>query len=195
MKSTEILLKLKGIFEPFIKVQNEDLLSLTQAGEILTFEKNTILKKHNCKEEFLRFILDGIGCYLVNHKNTPTCIYFEFENGFFVDYTSFAFEKPSDLILKTMTKATMFVISKKAYSEICQSNINIFKIEHIGLELLHQDTFKKYIELLTLDATERYKILIKTRQDIMQHIDHKYIASYLGITPQSLSRLRKNLKL
>lgn len=88
----------------------------------------------------------------------------------------------------------MFVISKKAYFEVCQKHPDIYKIQHIGLELLYQYTFKKYLELLTLNATERYKILIKTRKDIMQHIDHKYIASFLGITPQSLSRLRKNLE-
>lgn len=53
------------------------------------------------------------------------------------------------------------------------------------------DKQQQQIELLTKTAEERYKILQKKFPQIEQRIAQKYIASYLGITPQSLSRIRK----
>jgi CRP-like cAMP-binding protein len=52
---------------------------------------------------------------------------------------------------------------------------------------------QQQIELLTKTAEERYKILLKRFPEIHQRIAQKHIASYLGITPQSLSRIRSTL--
>lgn len=186
---------LKKIFEPYDNVQIEDILILFNAGEILEFDKNKVVKKQNQKENYLRFILSGVGGYFYQINNKEKCIYFIFKKDFFFDYNSVAFNIETKLILKTMTKTEMLVISKQKYYELCQQRPEIVKLQHIGLELLYKDAQEKYLELLTLNASERYKLLIKNRKDIMQNIDHKYIASFLGITPQSLSRLRKNIKL
>jgi hypothetical protein len=62
-----------------------------------------------------------------------------------------------------------------------------------GEESTNVEKQTQQIEIMTKSAEERYLNLMKTRPEILQRIHQKHIASYLGITTQSLSRIRKNL--
>jgi len=191
---SEKIENLKHVFEPYIKVENKDILEFFNAGDLVTYEKNFIIKKENQKDEHLRILLDGIGgLFLVDNSGELKCVHFVFEDDLLTDYNSLTFDKPTKLIIKTLTKTTAFVISKDGLKKFLQYNTNALKVLHLGLEMIFEETFNRYLELLTLDATERYKLLINTRQDIIQQVDNKHIASYLGITPQSLSRLKRNI--
>ena len=64
-------------------------------------------------------------------------------------------------------------------------------IIQISAETSFIDKQQQQIELLTKTAEERYKILLNKFPNIYNRVAQKYIASYLGITPQSLSRIRK----
>lgn len=61
------------------------------------------------------------------------------------------------------------------------------------IELAYKDRELKDIELNTQDAVQNYKKLLETNKKLVQQIPLKYIASYLGIAPQSLSRIRKQI--
>lgn len=70
------------------------------------------------------------------------------------------------------------------------------QFERIGRILVEQAFIglrKKTDNLMLLDAKERYLSLLKHRPKVIRRIPQHYIASYLGIKPQSLSRIRKNL--
>ena len=64
----------------------------------------------------------------------------------------------------------------------------------IGSQNDFKEKQKQHMEFLTKTAEERYLDLLKNRPELLQRIHQKHIASYLGITTQSLSRIRKKIK-
>ncbi len=81
-----------------------------------------------------------------------------------------------------------------------KANIDILQKTQIGSMLFlegekntNQDKQKMQIESMTLTAEERYGRLLEERPELLQRVAQKHIASYLGIIPQSLSRIRKNI--
>ncbi|NSW46585.1 MAG: Crp/Fnr family transcriptional regulator [Bacteroidales bacterium] len=186
------------IIKAILKLSNiniNEILPFLYGGEIVEYKKNIILKKQNQAESHIRIIISGVGGYFNEINNIEKCIYFDFENDWFFDYISFFHNTETDIFLKTMTPTRMFILSKKKFLELSNQHPSIIKLQLAGIELLYKETQDTYFDLLSLNAAERYIKLIKTRKDILQNVDHKYIASFLGITPQSLSRLRKNIKL
>jgi hypothetical protein len=78
--------------------------------------------------------------------------------------------------------------------------MTLFHIENfreVGRTKLIQDFFKlksHSLSLITTEAKDRYLNLMKNQPEIIQNIPSKYIATYLGITDTSLSRIRKEIK-
>ncbi|MGL5888238.1 MAG: Crp/Fnr family transcriptional regulator, partial [Bacteroidia bacterium] len=67
------------------------------------------------------------------------------------------------------------------------------QIGRIAAESLYIHKQNQQIELLTLTAEERYKQLLQKQPEIIKRTPSKHIASYLGVTPESLSRIRKTI--
>ena len=67
------------------------------------------------------------------------------------------------------------------------------RIGRLMAEMLYIRRTKREIALLTKSATERYKLLLKQHPNLVQEISVKHLASYLGIQPESLSRIRKKI--
>ena len=117
---------------------------------------------------------------------------FNFREQLFADDLSLLTGKPSPIEIVSLEKSTVLRISK--------TNIESLKKTPIGSMLFlageENSTIEKQsqqIELMTKSAEERYLDLIKNRPEVLQRIHQKHIASYLGITTQSLSRIRKNI--
>ncbi len=118
---------------------------------------------------------------------------FFFEESWYSDYESFLFEKPTNQTIEALEKTNVAILTKHALGKLyCE----IPKFERFG-RLMAENAFmglRKYTESLThVSAEERYKQLIQNRPKVIQRVPQQYIASYLGIRPQSLSRIRKNL--
>lgn len=184
---------IRNIFSAYTSLPDEIISELLQIGEYIEFPKNSVLKKNNIKETNIRLILKGCGGFFIYNNGDEKLVYFIFENDFLFDYQSLLFDTKTDFILKTFEDTQMFVISKNKFIEFTENSFYGEKIRRIGAELLYCDTQTYYLDLLTLNATERYLQLLSKFKGINQRIDNKHIASFLGITPQSLSRLRKSL--
>lgn len=185
--------KLNLIFGNLIQLPENYFVEHLNLGELKEYKKNHILKNQFETETTIRFLITGSCGYFINNNDTEKCIYFIFENDIVVDYISFVYELKTELLLKTLENTEILEISKYDYFNFINNNTLGEKIHRIGLELLYFDTQQQYFDILTLTATERYLKLLSKQKNIAQKIDHKHIASFLGITPQSLSRLRKKL--
>jgi len=185
--------KIKAIFAPFVEISDEIIVSLLEMGKFETAEKNQISKDYNKTETQIRFVIGGCIGFFIQNKNIDKCFYFTFENDFATDYQSLIGTEKYKTKLVALAKTELFVIDKTDYFQFCNEYPVGEKLMHITVELLYNDTQNQYFDLLTMNATERYLKLLQKDKSITQKIDHKHIASFLGITPQSLSRLRKTL--
>lgn len=141
------------------------------------------------------FITEGIMriCYY-NHKGDEITKYFIDENNFLADINSYNQEIPSTEYVQAVTDCTYLSLSKTAMKELSMTIIEwdtiVSKITAKGLA----DKVNKISPMMAEDATERYLSFLEKFPAIANRIPLSYVASYLGITQSSLSRIRKNIR-
>jgi CRP-like cAMP-binding protein len=105
---------------------------------------------------------------------------------------SFLQQTPSPIEVITFEESELLRISKAKYHALTQSGIGA-EISRACSEALFMHKQQQQIDILTKTAKERYHDLQTRQAHLLQKIPQKYVASYLGITPQSLSRIRSEL--
>lgn len=181
--------QLKRVFDPFMKLDLKVWTNFKNLGEIRSFKKETVLKAANTTEKFMNFIIKGSGGNLIWKKNNFVCIDLAFENDFLNDYMSFTRQVVTPIEVVLFEHSTILQIPHKEFQKtFIQGNYGE-KFTRLAAETAFIDKQHQQIDLLTKTAKQRYLELLSTKQGI-DRIPLKYLASYLGITPQSLSRIR-----
>jgi len=185
--------KIKQTFDPYFVVPIDAWESFVELGEIIEIPKSKIVKENNTAERYLHFILEGCGGILLWNKNNFVCIDLSFEGDFFSDYMSFLSKTPTSIEVITFETCKLFRISRIRFEEIGDIPVYGEKIRRVAAEGLFVHKQNQQIKMLTQTAKKRYLELQATQPNILQRVPQKYIASYLGITPQSLSRIKTEI--
>ncbi len=118
---------------------------------------------------------------------------FSFKDQFISAYDSFLTQKPSAYQLQALMETHILSITyddlQAVYTKTQIGNL----IGRLTAERLFPSKSKREQDLLNLTAEERYLKLFKERPELLQVIPLKYISSYIGVTAQALSRIRKRL--
>ncbi|QHS63571.1 Crp/Fnr family transcriptional regulator [Chitinophaga agri] len=185
--------RIKEIFDPFYKA---DVSLWTAFAEYLhprTFKKNDIIKEYHKTEKYLNILISGSVAHFVHANEKDTCINLYYEEQIFSDYLSFLTQVPNVIKTQALEDTIVWSISHQDLNNLyARSATGIF----IGKSLSDAMFIRKQseqISLLTLSPTERYLKLISERPEIFQRTSLKIICSYLGITAESLSRIRKKI--
>ena len=181
--------QLKKFFDPFVCLNIQVWENFEKLGTKKNFSKETVLKAANTTERYLNIILKGSGGNLIWNKNNFVCIDIAFENEFLFDYMSFTLQEPTPIEVRLFEDATIFRISHQNFQQTLISGNFGEKITRIVAEASFIDKQQQQIDLLTKTAKERYLKQLQIRKGI-EKVPLKYLASYLGVTPQSLSRIR-----
>lgn len=184
--------KIKQAFDPYFKVPVEEWKPFVDLGEVIFYKKAQIIKSNGLTEKYFYFILSGSGGILLWNKNNFICVDICFANDFFGDYMSFLTEQPSPLEVVLFEKSELFRISKFNFNTLINTDIGN-KICRFASEGLFIHKQQQQIDILSKTAKERYEEMLKKEPKMIMQTPQKYIASYLGITPQSLSRIRKKM--
>ena len=187
MKTAETI---KQAFDPYFNVPLEAWKSFTDLGEIITTTKDQILKNTGTTEKYLSFILKGSGGILLCNNNNFVCIDLCYEGDFFGDYMSFLGQRQTPLEVITFEPSVIFRISRPNFEKLSFNTDFGDKICRFAAEGLFIHKQEQQINLLTKTSSERHSELVAKQPNIILRTPQKYIASYLGITPQSLSRIR-----
>lgn len=147
------------------------------------------MKAANTIEKYINIILKGSGGNLIWNKNNFVCIDIAFENEFLLDYMSFTLQKTTPIEVRLFEDATVFRISHQNFQQTLFPGNYGEKITRLVAEASFIDKQQQQIDLPTKTAKERYLEQIQIKKG-MEKVPLKYLASYLGITPQSLSRIR-----
>jgi CRP-like cAMP-binding protein len=157
--------------------------------------KKTIFLKINEIENHISFIESGVVRLFLPKENPEkeTTFGFSFKNQFVSAYDSFLTQKPSLYQLQALTEISILSISYKDLQEVYQTSQIGNLIGRLTAERLFLIKSKREQNLLNLTAEERYLNLFKERPELIKVIPLKYISSYIGVTAQALSRIRKRL--
>ncbi|WP_428231441.1 Crp/Fnr family transcriptional regulator [Flavobacterium sp.] len=173
--------------------QQIDLI-LTKGTE-LELKKDEYFSEAGKVAQQVGFILDGIirVCYY-NNKGEEITKYFIEENNLVVDLESFDNEICSNAYVQAITDCKLLVFSRKDWQELLDTIIPWEAIVHKIISKALRQKVERRSPLVSEDATTRYLMFLKIYPNVINRIPLSYIASYLGVTQSSLSRIRKNIR-
>lgn len=183
--------KLKQTLAPYFDSPPELIIDLIKSGEFINTNKEQVLKQRNTTAKYLYFLLHGSGGVLIMKNERFACIDLSYEGEFLGDYMSFFSQQKTSFEVITFEQSKIFRISKDNFDKLISNTPIGENIYRSVIQLLFYRRQNQQIELVTKTATERYLEIQKMQPYVIQRTPQKYIASYLGITPQSLSRIRK----
>ena len=193
ISSEEINLYAKMMHEKFSEEFNSPIeawFQYVECCDFVTFKKDEIVKEQDRKERYCYFILNGcIGVFLWNGSNF-VCLDFFFDFEFCADYMSFLINEATPLQLVALETTKVLRMTEVDYCCLTKKTVGSI-IRLITAEVSFVEKQRQQIDLLTKSADERYKILLNRFPNIDNRVAQKHIASYLGITPQSFSRIKR----
>lgn len=142
------------------------------------------------------FVVSGSVRYYHIINGEEITNYFSFEEEFVSSYKSFLTKKPTITYIQALEETRLINISYDSLQQMLSNPILAYKMERFGRLIAehylccYEDRMASFI---TQSPEERYLQLLQTGRDILQRMPQHYIAHYLGITPVSLSRIRKRI--
>ncbi len=184
---------LKSTFDTYFNAPIEAWEQYAETCEVVTFRKDEIIKAQNASERYFYFIIKGSAGIFLWKETHFVCLDFAFDRQFCADYMSLLTQQATPLQVVALENSEMLRMTLQNFQILTQKTVGSV-IRLISAEMSFIDKQQQQIELLTKSAKERHEILSKKFPDIQNRIAQNHIASYLGITPQSLSRIRRQGK-
>lgn len=203
--------KIKQFFDPYIQIPFEAWCGFSKYLVPFEFKKNEIIKQADKNENYLHLIISGSAGLFVYKDGHDICIDLCYEGQFTRDYFSLLVQqskvppfndkseisqllkKPSPIYVMALEPLETLAISKENLFALYEQSEIGGKIARMVGEVLFMQKQQQQIELLTQTAEQRYKVLLEFQPNILLRTASKHIASYLGITPESFSRIRKKI--
>lgn len=137
--------------------------------------------------------MSGSVAHFVPNRYKDICINIYYENDIFSDYLSFLTQESSAIKTESIEDSLVWSISFESLQNLYKKANESILIGKAISDFMFIKKQSEQINLLTHTPTERYLKLLKEKPLIFQRAPLKIIASYLGITPESLSRIRKTI--
>jgi len=183
--------KLSQIFNSKVKLKEEELSSLLDKwNRPVELKRNDFLIKKDQTESSLFFVLNGSMRIYFPHQDDEICVGFAHDNNLICSYPSFILNKPSEYYIQALAKTEMMAINRSDFYSLFDAYRSIERAWRMLEEEALIGKIEREVEMLTFTPEERYHRLIKRSPHIFQIIPRKYIASYLRMTPETLSRIR-----
>ena len=159
-----------------------------------TIRKHQFLLNEGDICKFIGFV--NTGClreYTIDNKGVEHIIQFAISDWWVSDLNSFLSGLPATYNIDALSESEVLLLEKSSRDELLDACPKMERFFRILLESNYVATHQRVSDSLSESAEERYLKFIKTYPKLFEQIPQNQIASYLGITPQSLSRIRKEL--
>lgn len=184
----------KEAFNRFKFLKLQDFVSLFKICSFKSFKKGEIIAKEGVYCEHAYLVLKGIvRTYVLTSEGEERTVKFAKEKDFTSCGQSFLNGQPSTEYLEALEDCKAIAINTKKLNELALENIRILRLSHEGIKEAFNETIKRVEFFTILTPEERYKSLMDENPDLIQRVPQKYLASYLGVTTVSLSRIRTRL--
>lgn len=162
----------------------------------VSFNKGDFILSFGEIEQYLHYIEKGIVRYFYYDvkKDKEITVDFAFSEQFCLSYASFVKQTSSIIQMQALTDIKAYKIGRSQLEKLMNS-IEFVQIKANILEKLFLEKCERELRFLTQTPEENYLFLLQKEPVLMQNVPLKYIASYIGITPQALSRIRKRIVL
>lgn len=191
----------RNIHPHFLKILSDNVgLRQEEIRSFLEYWDSRVLKKKDfllnpgdiCRET----AYVNRGCfrrYLISESNKESILNFATEDWWVGDLESFFLEKPTLYTIQALEESEVLTLSRRNYLRVVEIFPKYKSFHEEKIRRTFFATLKRATAAKIESPEEKYLKLAKEQPDLFQRIPLHYIASYLGIEPESLSRLRKRL--
>jgi CRP-like cAMP-binding protein len=183
--------QLENYLGQMLNATTDDLAKMIDSFKVRQILKNEILLNDAEICRHVYFINSGsIRAFFIDDEGNEATRYIAFENNFITTLNSFITQTTSSEFLQATETGEVLAISYQDFRELL-SKVPIWKDLYIKqLEIAYTTNAWRLESFIKMDAKQRYDYLFKTNPKVIQRLSNKIVANYLGITQESLSRLK-----
>ncbi len=188
----------KLIYEKFTKTYpflgSDAIEKIAQLGKIVSIAKKDHFIKVGITDKRLAFVTEGLFRGYVNNEGEETTLWFSTELDILASYSGILLNEGSKITYQALEDSTLFVINYGDLKSLAKTDHSIAFIIIEMLEQILGEAYQRNERFILMDAETRYLDLIERKPGIISSVPQKLLASYIGVTPVSLSRLRARLQ-
>lgn len=180
-----------AFFERYVSLTLTEKHYLRKNIPIKAFEKNEMILLEGSISRSFYFILKGAVRLFYTVDGAERTAFFYLENTFVSSYESFTKQMPAKHNLQAIEDTITAEISQEVAMEVAQLDPKFEFLARVIMEeelVVYQDIISSFI---TMNAEERYLKILKEQGELLQRIPQHQLATYLGVSPETLSRIRK----
>lgn len=165
-----------------------------QYFEPVLYPKNRVIEEEGKVPQYLYFVVSGfVRLFHYNDKGDEVTTHINCPPGFITSYSNFTNQTRSDENLECITECELLRITKTDLDLLTQKSPAFKDFSFLVFQKSLSYNEKRAKELATLTAEKRYLKLMTEHPELLHNVPMQYIASFLGMNPKSLSRIRKQI--
>lgn len=185
---------LRKHIERRIKLTADEFRACSQFFTPKKLKKHQFLLQEGEICRHIAFVNSGcLRAYTVDHKGEEHIIQFAIVDWWISDLSSYLTATPATYTIDAVHNSEILLLERSARDQLLESVPNMERFFRLLQESNYVATHRRINATLSASAEERYLAFLKTYPALVEQVPQSQIASYLGITPQSLSRIRKEL--
>lgn len=178
----------------FMTVPPQDLAFFFSFFRERKYKKNELLLREGDIAQEVYFIRKGaLRQFFVNEDGLEKTCYFCFEAEFFTDLESFSHRSRATSNIIALEPTECLAITCSDLAEAMEQSTAIATVCRAIIEKVSTDNIKRIRSLISLSPESQLKELIQHKPQLLERVPQRYIAQYLGVAPESLSRIRKRM--
>ncbi|NMM48516.1 Crp/Fnr family transcriptional regulator [Marinigracilibium pacificum] len=182
---------LKKVFSSYFPLSEYELGKIEPYFKPVSFSKGEFLSKENSAVNQMLIVDEGC-LRIYNFKDGKDITQWITCSGELItDLAGFMFDLPGRWNIEFLTDCSGYLITKSQYKKLTNEIDNWSVIENKFIAKCFITLEDRVYSFLSMSAEERYEHFFKYRREIFNHVSQQYIASLLGMTPETFSRIRK----
>jgi len=180
-------------FRP-LEITNERHGDFLGFWEEVRYSKGSFITEAGRVERYFYIVLEGVqAIYILTPSGDKKVIGFSFDGSFSGIYDSFLQNTGSHYFLEALTDSRMLRMNKEQYDSLFEKYPEFNEWGRIVHQQLLIGRVQREVELITMDAKQRFDVFMERCPEKLLTVPQKYLASYLNMTPETFSRMRRRI--
>jgi CRP-like cAMP-binding protein len=164
-------------------------------GEAVEYRKGDQLEREGDPSRWFGYVTDGCFKYVTHgiSDDREHITWFSFEGEFVVDYPTFLYDRPSQTTIVAMMPSRVLRVTGQQLEQYFDQSMETMKLRAVIAEHILFQFRSRYLDLHCATARERYEQLLQRCPGIVEHLALQDIASFLNVTPKTISIIRKDI--
>lgn len=186
---------LKKQLETFYPLDEAAISAFTPLWQEVSFKRKEIISPKGERELYLYLVLEGVQHAVCSHGNREATLIFTYPYSFSGIVDSLLLCEPATCYLQAITHSRMLRIHYNQLISLIREHRSIETWLWNALTKVLAGTLQRQVELLTFSAEEKFTALLKRSPHVLNMIQHKYLASYIGVDATTFSKMLGRIRI